>query len=124
MQEKSGILVLAFLLIGCNLQRAEHIWHGFHFPNMLPYRFRSIFSFVYGLGYRAFLAWKKSSGLDILAMLVMVFAVSYNVQENQAYWCNGHLLLGHAVILLLFFGRFSEKLLSLHRSLHLKCSRM
>ncbi len=39
-REKVGaILVLAFLLISCNCNVLNYIWHGFHFPNMLPISF-------------------------------------------------------------------------------------
>ena len=124
-REKAGaILVLAFLLISCNCNVLNYIWHGFHFPNMLPYRFSFLFSFVLlTVGYRAFFVAleEKFKVWDILAMLVMavlVFAVSYNVQENQAVYWSVAVMLLYAVILLLFFREiFGKKLLYLSLSI-------
>ena len=42
----SAVLVLAFITVSCNLNILNYIWHGFHFTNMIPYRFAFIFSFV------------------------------------------------------------------------------
>mgnify|MGYP003057157233 FL=1 len=56
-REKVGaILVLAFLLVSCNWNILNYLWHGCHFPNMLPYRFSFLFSFaLLTLAYRAYL---------------------------------------------------------------------
>lgn len=86
-------MVLAFLLISCNCNVLNFIWHGFHFPNMLPYRFSFLFSFVLlVIGYRAFILILEESMKmwDILAMLLLsiaVFVVSYKVADDQAvFW--------------------------------------
>jgi len=42
----SGILMMVFLIVSCNFNKLNFIWHCFHFPNMLPYRFSFLFSFV------------------------------------------------------------------------------
>lgn len=123
-EKVAAILVLAFLLISCNCNVLNYIWHGFHFPNMLPYRFSFLFSFVLlTMGYRAFavaLA-EKFRVWDILAMLAMaalIFALSYGIQENQAVYWSVALMLLYAVILLLFFREiFGKKLLYLSLSI-------
>lgn len=111
----AAILVLAFLLVSCNCNVLNYIWHGFHFPNMLPYRFSFLFSFVLlTLAYRSFqlVLEEKLKIWDILAMLVMaflVFLVSYHIQENRAvYWSLVTALL-YAVIILLYFRQFFNK---------------
>ncbi|MGN1403563.1 MAG: YfhO family protein [Ruminococcus sp.] len=111
----AAILVLAFLLVSCNCNVLNYIWHGFHFPNMLPYRFSFLFSFVLlTLAYRGFqlVLEEKLKIWDILAMLIMaflVFVVSYHVQENRAvYWSFVTALL-YAVIILLYFRQFFNK---------------
>ena len=83
-----------------------------------------MFSFVLlTVGYRAFFVAleEKFKVWDILAMLVMavlVFAVSYNVQENQAVYWSVAVMLLYAVILLLFFREiFGKKLLYLSLSI-------
>lgn len=110
-----AVLVLAFLLISCNCNVLNYIWHGFHFPNMLPFRFSFLFSFaILTVAYRAFLLILDQTCkiLDILAMLLMsvvVFVISYGVQENQAvYWTFATMIL-YILILLLGFRRIFGK---------------
>lgn len=46
-REKISILVmLAVIVVSCNMNKLNYIWHGFHFTNQIPYRFAFIFSFV------------------------------------------------------------------------------
>ena len=73
-----AVLVLAFLMISCNCNVLNYIWHGFHFPNMLPYRFSFLFSFaLLTVGYRAFLVVleEKCRVWDLLAMLAVTVGV-------------------------------------------------
>ena len=46
-----GFLLL-FFLVSFVIRQLDYIWHGFHFPNMLPYRFSFLWSFL--LIYMAF----------------------------------------------------------------------
>ncbi len=53
-------LCCAFLLFFFGLsfviRQLDYVWHGFHFPNMIPYRFSFLYSFVMlYMAYRAFL---------------------------------------------------------------------
>lgn len=51
----SSLFMLAFIAISCNMNILNFIWHGFHFTNMIPYRFAFIFSFVLvASAYRAY----------------------------------------------------------------------
>lgn len=120
----TAVLVLTFLMVSCNCNVLNYIWHGFHFPNMLPYRFSFLFSFVLlTLGYRAFqlVLEEKLKVWDILAMLTMtflVFLVSYSVQEKHSvYWTIAVAIL-YIVILLLYFRQvFHRKLVYLSLSI-------
>ena len=47
--------LLIFLMLSVILRQLDYIWHGFHFTNMIPYRFTFLFSFV--LLYMAYRAW-------------------------------------------------------------------
>lgn len=38
--------MLVFLILSFLMRQLDYIWHGFHFPNQLPYRFSFLFSFV------------------------------------------------------------------------------
>ena len=47
--------LLVFFVFSFILRQLDYIWHGFHFPNMIPYRFSFLYSFV--LLYMAYRAW-------------------------------------------------------------------
>ena len=50
----SGFLLI-FLLLSFIVRKLDYVWHGFHFPNGLPYRFSFLFSFVViAMAYRAY----------------------------------------------------------------------
>lgn len=52
-----AIFLLAFLNLSFVLRQLDFIWHGFHFPNSIPYRFSFLYSFV--LVFMAYRAWDK-----------------------------------------------------------------
>ncbi len=41
-----NISLLAFIYIGFNLNILNYVWHGFHYPNDLPYRQSFMYSFI------------------------------------------------------------------------------
>ena len=47
--------LLLFFVCSFLLRQLDYMWHGFHFPNQIPYRFSFLFSFV--LLYMAYRAW-------------------------------------------------------------------
>lgn len=50
-----SVLLLIFFNISFIIRQLDYIWHGFHFTNMIPYRFSFLYSFV--LLYMAYYAW-------------------------------------------------------------------
>ena len=49
------LIMLALVIVSCNMNMLNFIWHGFHATNQLPYRFSFIFSFVLiSAAYRAY----------------------------------------------------------------------
>ncbi len=44
-EKLTSLAVVVFLLLSLNVNVLDYIWHGFHFPNQVPYRFGFIFSF-------------------------------------------------------------------------------
>ena len=50
-----ALLLLLFFTLSFIIRQLDYIWHGFHFTNMIPYRFSFLFSFV--LLYMAYRAW-------------------------------------------------------------------
>ena len=52
--------LLVFFMISFLIRQLDYIWHGFHFTNMIPYRFSFLFSFVMlYMAYRTFLLRKS-----------------------------------------------------------------
>ena len=50
------VFILLFLVASFVIRQLDYIWHGFHFTNMIPYRFSFILSFVMlYMAYRAYL---------------------------------------------------------------------
>lgn len=71
------IFLLLFLLLSFIFRALDYFWHGFHFPNMLPYRFSFLFSFVLiCMAYRAILlmdnfrAWKLAVIVPLAAAML------------------------------------------------------
>jgi len=50
-----AVLLLAFFNVSFIIRQLDYIWHGFHFTNMIPYRFSFLYSFV--VLYMAYRAW-------------------------------------------------------------------
>ncbi|MCD7890434.1 MAG: YfhO family protein [Ruminococcus sp.] len=86
----SALVMLAVITVSCNINILNYIWHGFHFTNMIPYRFAFIFSFV--LVAAAFRAYDVilTNGLKIYQIILMlafpwvVFYLKYmSVSANE-----------------------------------------
>ena len=67
--------LLVFFCLSFLLRQLDYIWHGFHFTNMIPYRFSFLYSFV--VLYMAYRAWLQQSFRiwQILLALLMSLAV-------------------------------------------------
>ena len=50
-----AVVLLAFFNVSFIIRQLDYIWHGFHFTNMIPYRFSFLYSFV--VLYMAYGAW-------------------------------------------------------------------
>lgn len=60
--------MLVLLIASFIFRPLDYIWHGFHYPNMLPYRFSFIFCFL--LVYMAYRAYSNMRQGDIIEVLV------------------------------------------------------
>ncbi|MDO4156414.1 MAG: YfhO family protein, partial [Oscillospiraceae bacterium] len=108
LREKIGaVLVLGFLLLSCNWNILNFIWHGFHFPNMLPYRFSFLVSFVLiTVAYRAYILIleQKMKWLDLLAMTlwsVLFLVLVYQKDRKQAVIYTAITVAAYLLLLLL-----------------------
>jgi len=80
----AGALLL-FFNVSFIIRQLDYIWHGFHFTNMIPYRFSFLYSFV--VLYMAYGAWvrrKDFSPKQILTAGVLAAAVLSCSEELTA----------------------------------------
>ena len=66
-----SVVLLVFFMLSFILRQLDYIWHGFHFTNMIPYRFSFLFSFV--LLYMAYRAWTVRHSFKIWQILAAMF---------------------------------------------------
>ncbi len=114
----TAVILLVFLIVSCNMNVLNFIWHGFHFTNMLPYRFSFLFSFVLLVAaYRAYqiLLDEKFSiwqWLGMAASGIIFCALSYNVradEEDPNKFVIASAILGGVYLLIVLFRTFLPK---------------
>ena len=66
-----SVFLLVFFMLSFILRQLDYIWHGFHFTNMIPYRFSFLFSFV--LLYMAYRAWLLRHSFKLWQILAATF---------------------------------------------------
>ncbi len=66
-EKVTRLLLLIVLFLSFDLNVLNYIWHGFHFPNDLPYRFSFAYSFVLlTIAFKALLKIREITGRDLL----------------------------------------------------------
>ena len=79
-----SLFLLIFFMASFIVRQLDYIWHGFHFTNMIPYRFSFLFSFV--LLFMAYRAWMLRHGLklwQILAALLLNVGILLCSEERD-----------------------------------------
>ncbi len=62
-----SLFMLLFLMASFIFRHLDFIWHGMHYPNMLPYRFSFLFSFLLiFMAFRAYTLLEKGDFIDVL----------------------------------------------------------
>lgn len=106
---------LLFLVASLFIRHLDYIWHGFHYPNMLPSRFSFLVSFllIY-MAFRAYTFIEHSHYLDIvvavLAFILLVLTYFTRDAESNAPLIASCIVTGVYVLLLFLY---SFKLLNL-----------
>ncbi|MBE6985381.1 MAG: hypothetical protein E7434_07240 [Ruminococcaceae bacterium] len=78
--------LLLFLTLSFILRFLDYIWHGFHFPNMLPYRFSFLFSFVLiAMAYRAYTLMDDFKLIHLTAILPITALLIYNAFTQEDF---------------------------------------
>ncbi len=98
----SGLLI--FLTLSFIIRQLDYMWHGFHFTNMIPYRFSYLFSFVLiVMAFRAFMVIDFANYLDVIVATLgtlVIILLSIGVQESYAII--GTSILAAIILLMLF----------------------
>ena len=77
-----AVFLLLFFNVSFIIRQLDYIWHGFHFTNMIPYRFSFLYSFVVlYMAYRAWLMRKHFSVPKILAAAGLTALILYCSEE-------------------------------------------
>jgi len=73
-----SVFLLLFFALSFVLRQLDYIWHGFHFPNMIPYRFSFLYSFVMlYMAYRAYLLRDKFQLWQVILSGVFAFVIMF-----------------------------------------------
>ena len=80
---------LIFMFMSLNVNKLDFLWHGFHFPNQLPYRYTFVISFVLiGMAYRMILRQDEFKLKHIWAILAggtAYYLIAQQLMEDQSY---------------------------------------
>jgi len=108
-REKIAYLsLLGFMFVSLNVNVLDFIWHGFHFPNLIPYRFAFLFSFVLiVIAYKAFTAFSELDKKDIIGMCILtIIMVCISVFYLDSKAVIGSLIVAAVYILMMTFYEF------------------
>lgn len=105
--------LIVFMFLSCIIRQLDYIWHGFHFTNMIPYRFSYLISFVLVvMAFRAFMLIDKTSMWDvILAALFTALLIIMGVGTQKDYVLYGTAIIAAiiCIMLLLYTKRIIPK---------------
>lgn len=93
--------ILAFLLLSFNMNKLDFLWHGFHFPNQIPFRYSFVVSFILvAMAYEVFLQYKFISPKAIA--IAAVIGTGYVVVMQKIYYEDLQPEFAYVTLLLLF----------------------
>lgn len=116
------ILLLGLLFLSFNINMLNYIWHGFHFPNDLPYRLSYIYSFVLlAMAYKALIHISDytpkmllTTGIAVLAFIIITQKLgSKNVTDETIIISIIFAVFYTLVILLMNSGKYQASALAL-----------
>ncbi len=101
-----AVLLLILFNVSFIIRQLDYIWHGFHFTNMIPYRFSFLYSFV--MLYMAYNAWINRKNFRLWQVIITTIAVigillSYENLKDIVFWAyNGVLLILYVTALICY----------------------
>ena len=107
------LCLIVFMFLSCIIRQLDYIWHGFHFTNMIPYRFSYLISFVLVvMAFRAFMLIDRTSMWDvILAALFTALLIIMGIGTQKDYVLYGTAIIAAiiCIMLLLYTKRIIPK---------------
>ena len=77
--------LLGFLIMSFIIRQLDYMWHGFHFTNMIPYRFSYLVSFVLvAMAFRAFMELDHTNYFELIIVTLVtavIIILSIGIQE-------------------------------------------
>ena len=123
---------LVFLIFSLNINKLDFIWHGFHFPNQLPYRYTFMICFLLiAMAYQVFqrvdeirvnhlwILLAAGGGYYLLAQKIL----TEHIKDLDLFVCSGLAWLALYVAILLLYkkGRLPKNLLLILTVILLTC---
>ncbi len=100
-----SVALLLFLNLSVIVRQLDYIWHGFHFTNMIPYRFSFLYSFVVlYMAYKAYTLRRHFRLWQVIIAFVLTVGILLCGKENTdlTFWAyNCVYILLYLVVLLL-----------------------
>lgn len=122
-REKTAyVILLGLLFISFNFNMLNYVWHGFHFPNDLPYRLSYIYSFILlVMAYKALIHIRDFSpkmilttGIAVLAFIILTQKLgSKNVTDETIIISVVFVVFYTLVTLLMNSGKYQASALAL-----------
>ena len=91
------LFLLVFFNLSFIIRQLDYIWHGFHFTNMIPYRFSFLYSFVWlYMAYRAWLNRRNFRPWQLITAGVICVGLVLCSEEIKSF---GQLITGRVALL-------------------------
>ena len=107
-----AVALLLFFNVSFIIRQLDYIWHGFHFTNMIPYRFSFLYSFV--LLYMAYRAWLLRGSFRmwqiILAGVLSLGIMACSDKRTDAVFLIYNLSFLAVYLVAMLYGVFARKL--------------
>lgn len=104
LKEKLGHLaLLTFLILSFNINILDFIWHGFHYPNQVPYRFSFVYIFlILSMSYQAYRNLDEFTGKQIGFMCMIVFGLTIVSQKLDGQNLSLSMLYSTGIFMILY----------------------
>ena len=100
-----SVILILFFNVSFIIRQLDYIWHGFHFTNMIPYRFSFLYSFVIlYMAYRAYLLRNRFRLWQILVAgsLAIALVLCSKLLSDVIYLAYNGVFIGLYLALLLY----------------------